>query len=850
MHLFSKGEGQSHPPALQGVSRLAVRAFLAALPVLAVTAYLYFEGAKSERLLVEAETARQADNASLQFQAFLQTHLEALKGVGNFGASAAPSLVGDYSRYVERVITDTPGFDAIAWYGADGTPGPVIPAGRRNPAVDPADPVVKQAISKAIASRRPAGTDCMDLARGEPAITLALPVWRGERYEGVVVGSVRLKEALRNLYGAELQDFWNLEVRDHAGNNAFVAVSSPAVIEVARHFVVADRSWKLRLWPTPQFVSTLQTAAPQRILALGLLTALIVAAANYLLGQRQARLEASLGESRRLAADLAAAQRHLSELVNGIEAVVWESDLQTDRFTFVNDFGRKLLGIDAPQWVAEPAIWYGRVHPDDRERARSNLRAALLPGRTYPEEYRMITADERTVWVREIITVINEAGRALGRRGVIVDITARVQAEEALRQSQKLESLGVLAGGIAHDFNNLLTTILGNAEMLGQQLTGAPNAARNHLDKIERTTRRLAELTRQMLAYSGKGKFTVTELDLNAIIAEMTELLAVSTTKNVEVAYHLDPRLPTLEGDVTQIRQVVLNLLTNAAEAIGDQARGDVVIRTSACTLTAAEAELGFAGQELAPGRYAQLEVSDTGCGMSAETLSKIFDPFFTTKFTGRGLGLAALRGIVRSHRGGIRIFSQPGEGTVFTLIFPAATASARGGAGSKDSARTHKPVEGRRLQALVVDDEEGLRSLMADALRMEGFDVLEAADGLQGVAEFRRHAGEIDVVILDLTMPRLNGDEALAQITTLRPDACVILCSGYTKEEVDRQFYGRRLAGFIEKPFTPSELIAKIRAVLAERQIKTAGGSWPRDEKRFSMNIGEASHEEPPSVP
>lgn len=826
-----------------------MRAALAALPVLAITICLYLQGARSDGLLIEAETARQGENSAAELHAFVEAHLDALRGIGNFAVSAAASMPEEYARFVERAMADTPGFEVIAWHGPDGAPGRALPAGRPLGPVAVDGPIAQEACRKAIASGQPAGTDVYEIEPGEPAVTLAAPVFRGARYEGVVLGAVRLRQAMRALYGVELQDLWNVEIRDHSGHLAFRSVSSSEQAAVDSHAAVADRSWRVRLWPTAQFVAALHTAAPQRIFGLGLLATLVVAAATFRLGQRQESLAASLRESTRLAADLAAAQRHLSELVNGIEAVVWESDLAMERFTYVNDFGRKLLGLDTRDWAAEPGFWYEHVHPDDRARARANARAALLPGRTYPEEYRILAADGRTLWVREIITVIDEDGLALGRRGVIVDITARVQAEEALRQSQKLESLGVLAGGIAHDFNNLLTTILGNAEMLGRQLgPAAPPAAAAYLDKIERTTRRLADLTRQMLAYSGRGKFTVTALDLNVIISEMIDLLAVSTSKNVEVTYHLDPRLPFLDGDVTQIRQVVLNLLTNAAEAIGEQARGKVTVRTVARALTSTEAETLFPGNGLAPGSYAQLEVSDTGCGMSAETLSKIFDPFFTTKFTGRGLGLAALRGIVRSHRGGVRIFSRVGEGTVFTLAFPA-SADPRLGHGGGGAGPPAAQARGRRLRALIVDDEEGLRTLMAEALREDGLDVLEAADGLQGVAEFRRHAGEIDIVILDLTMPRLNGDEALAQITALRPDACVILCSGYTKEEVDRQFAGRRLAGFIEKPFTPSELIKKIRAVLAERRGQAAEGAWLRDERRYSLNIDEASPNGPRDV-
>ena len=375
---------------------------------------------------------------------------------------------------------------------------------------------------------------------------MVVPIAREDGVHGAAIGTIRLTDGLRDLFGRDSLD-WNLEIADRTGRIVYHsfptdhgAPTVPARLVDERHVPVADLAWKVRLWPTPLLLSTLRTAQPQRILVIGLLASLVIAVANFLLAQRQASLTQSLRETERLAADVEATRRHLSEMVNGIDAVIWESDAATGRFTFVNDHARKLLGLDVGQWMSVPARWFDHVHPDDRARAMETSRQAQRPGQTYPVEYRMIDAHGRVLWVREIIAVIDRDGQVVGRRGVVVDISARVQAEEALRQSQKLESLGVLAGGIAHDFNNLLTTILGNAEMLVPFLAGDAAPARKHLEKIERTTRRLAELTRQMLAYSGRGQFTVAEVDLNAVITEMTELLTVSTTKNVPCG--LSPR--------------------------------------------------------------------------------------------------------------------------------------------------------------------------------------------------------------------------------------------------------------------------------------------------------------------
>lgn len=801
-----------------------LRAALATLPVLAATCYLYLESKNSERLLLEAETARTADNAFLQFQDFAAIRVSALNDAGNFIlASPGDSGTENFAPFVRRLLAEMRDLESISWLDPRGSViQTVVSPYLKGPVAPMINPAVQESQARAALAHEPAATASFNLVSpGQRGMTVTVPVFRDGHLEGSVAGTIRLTQGIRSLYGQELLDFWNLEIVDRAGRSVYQSLAAnagmappPKFLVAERHIPVADRAWKLRLWPTPLMVATLRTAAPQRILTIGLLSSVILAIANFLLAQRQASLGQSLQESERLAADVETTRRHLSDLVNGIEAVIWESDAGVQHFSFVNDYARKLLGIDTNRWVAEPAFWYENVHPDDRARARGNTQAAQRPGQSHTVEYRMIDAAGQILWVREIITAIGDADNIAGLRGVVVDITARIQAEEALRQSQKLESLGVLAGGIAHDFNNLLTTILGNAEMLSPYLATSKGSGKHHLEKIERTTRRLADLTRQMLAYSGRGKFTVDKISLNALIVEMTDLLKVSTPKNVRVTYQLDPTLPLLEGDTVQIRQVVLNLLTNAAEAIGDQRAGNVIIRTDSCTLdTNAIANL-YPGQDLEPDHYVRLEVSDNGSGMSAETLSKIFDPFFTTKFAGRGLGLAALRGIVRGHRGGIRIFSQQGEGTVFTLIFPARgrPAEAKGYPVSEDHAFV--TMEGTKV--LLVDDEEGLRSLMAIALKDAGCTVFQAADGEEGMSQFRRYEHELDVIVLDLTMPRMNGDEVFRRVRASCPKMPIILCSGYTEEDVSRQFDGLGLSGFIEKPFTPSELIEKIGTVLA----------------------------------
>jgi len=394
----------------------------------------------------------------------------------------------------------------------------------------------------------------------------------------------------------------------------------------------------------------------------------------------------------------------------------------------------------------------------------------------------------------------------------------RVMAEEEQRQLEaqilqtaKLEGLGVLAGGIAHDFNNLLMGILGYAEIALLNLDpGSP--MRRNIEHIETAARRATELTGQLLAYSGKGKFVIEPFDLAKVVKEMTPLLEVSTAKRAVIDYHFDERLPIMEGDVTQIRQIIMNLITNAAEAIGDK-RGIVSVSVGAMECDrACLSEMGFE-QRLPPGTYVYLEVSDTGCGMDQETISRVFDPFFTTKFTGRGLGLAAVLGIVRGHHGAVKVSSEPGRGSTFKILFPA-------------SGQRRKPAEAAQPTMtdwrgagtiLVVDGEETVRGLAQEMLEHLGFTVLTATSGREAVALLRRHTRKIRAVLLDMNMPNEQGEESLRELRRIKEDVPVILSSGYNEQEATGRFAGKGLAGFIQKPYRISDLAEKMRRALGD---------------------------------
>jgi PAS domain S-box-containing protein len=377
--------------------------------------------------------------------------------------------------------------------------------------------------------------------------------------------------------------------------------------------------------------------------------------------------------------------------------------------------------------------------------------------------------------------------------------------EAQMQEVQKLESLGVLAGGIAHDFNNLLMAILGNADLALLSLSPA-SPARPNVEEIARASQRAADLCRQMLAYSGKGRFLVGRYDLTEVVREMTQMLTVSVSKKVSLQYSFAADLPAVEVDATQMRQVIMNLITNASESLGDES-GVISVATGVMDCDRAFLAESHLDDRLPEGRYVYLEVADTGCGMSEETRRRIFDPFFTTKFTGRGLGLAAVLGILRGHRGAIKVKSQPGRGTTFTLLLPAVAWEP----GDRVLAGTLVAPPRRHGTVLLVDDDPHVRRVAEEMLKRLGLMVLTADHGKKGVEIFRAKEGEIDCVLLDLTMPGMGGEETFQAMREVRPDVRVILSSGYDEQEVTRQFAGMGLSGFIQKPYT----VVKLQEVL-----------------------------------
>jgi PAS domain S-box-containing protein len=440
---------------------------------------------------------------------------------------------------------------------------------------------------------------------------------------------------------------------------------------------------------------------------------------------------------------------------------------------------------------------------------------------SYAAYFAQAFAGNETSWVgttgggifESRLTPIRDAGgRITGLIGIAIDVTERTQAEEArlalernLLEAQKLESLGVLAGGVAHDFNNLLVSVLGNVSLALEDLP-ADAPARAKLRRIETAARRGSDLTRQMLAYTGKGTVMVERVDVNAVVEEMKDLLQVSMGRRMHVDYELAEALPTIEADPTQIRQVVMNLVINASDSIGER-DGVIRVRTGVTNLGEQELQATQHAPNAEPGPHVCLEVRDTGCGMDAATIARIFDPFFSTKTAGRGLGLATVLGVVRGHRGALRVSSEPGRGTTFRIFLPCPDGAAAAAEATRDAVSSPATEEPEGRTVLLVDDEDDVRTVTAHMLERLGCSVLVAGDGREGVEVFRAHARTIDAVILDLTLPRLSGERAFREIRDIRPDARVILMSGYSEEMVARRLNDIGVAGFLRKPFSVTDL-------------------------------------------
>jgi PAS domain S-box-containing protein len=518
----------------------------------------------------------------------------------------------------------------------------------------------------------------------------------------------------------------------------------------------------------------------------------------------------------RMERELQARESRFRALIENTQDLVVILDTE-GRLRYASPSALRMLGYrsgDHPGFSA-----FGMVHPEDQPAAARALQNLL----GHPQEARTleIRARHRHMGWRILELTAQNALEVPGVEGILIharDVTDQRQNElerramdAKLQQAQKLESLGVLAGGIAHDFNNLLMGIMGQVGLAMMEVP-EDHPLNRRLRQVETAAQRAADLTRQLLAYSGRGRFLVEPLALSRLVEEMGELLATVISKKAILEYHFAPDLPPIEGDATQIRQVLMNLITNASDALGDHP-GQIRITTG--TLHCEPETPALAGV-VPSGEAVFLEVADTGAGMEEATLQRIFDPFFTTKFTGRGLGLAAVLGIVRGHHGAIQVHSRLGQGTSFRLLFPPAQREQP----QDVPVRTGSQPYFSHGTILVVDDEEAVRNVAAHSLERSGFTVRTARNGREGLTRYRAEAGEIRMLVLDLTMPEMSGEEVLGALRSGGgPGATVpiLISSGYSTAHLAPEFQRHGQVAFLQKPYGPKDLLRKVRECLGE---------------------------------
>jgi PAS domain S-box-containing protein len=525
-------------------------------------------------------------------------------------------------------------------------------------------------------------------------------------------------------------------------------------------------------------------------------------------------------DARRRAEDgLRESERKYRSVIENIVDVFYRSDAQ-GRLLMGSPSGARMFGYGSVEEMVGLPLEMFWPDPEERNRLLEEVRAK---GRVLDFEAVLRRKDGSTFHASfSTHFYYDEEGRVLGTEGIIRDISERKRAvaerldlERRLLHAQKLESLGVLAGGIAHDFNNLLMAILGNLDIsLSRLAPGSP--ARERIEQAMRAARRATDLTRQMLAYSGKGRFSVEPLDLSALVRENADLFRSAVPRSVTMDLRLTATGCLVQADPGQVQQIIMNLITNAAEAI-EKGPGTITLSTSVIACDARFLAESRLDEKPPPGEFVCLEVADDGGGMDGRTAQRLFDPFFTTKFTGRGLGMSAVLGIVRGHNGAILVDSAAGWGTKIRVLFPVCAPGALETEPQPTTLGQASPVPAAAGKILVVDDDPSVRELCAEYVELLGYSTLTAADGEAAVALMRSQPQEIVCVLLDLTMPRMDGLSTLRALRGMGSSVTVLLCSGFDEQDATQRFANESFSGFLQKPYLLPELKAKLEQALRD---------------------------------
>ncbi|MBN1620380.1 response regulator [candidate division WOR-3 bacterium] len=476
------------------------------------------------------------------------------------------------------------------------------------------------------------------------------------------------------------------------------------------------------------------------------------------------------------------------------------------RVLWVNEFIKKMFPFGDPvgkkchdHFVGKPAVCEKCPVADTfrTEKNQNEVRFSKTIERWYNSRTFVVPNEQRTDFqVLEAIVDVTDA---------VKNDENKSKIEQQMLQAQKLESLGVLAGGIAHDFNNLLMGIMGNADLLLSRLKEG-TSEKSHVFEILQASKNASELTHQLLSYSGKGKLEIEEIDVNEMIREMAPILQMSVSKKATIKYKLTQDIPSVSGDASQIRQVVMNLVINASESLSDK-HGLIIVKTNALKGFVPEIGEDMIGELVEEENYVFIEVTDSGTGMDDETKSKIFEPFFSTKFTGRGLGLAAVLGIVKAHSGAVKVMSEKARGSTFRIFLPAGSRIDM----KKNLLPAQTGLKKGKGTVLLIDDEKLVRDICTKMIETLGYKVLTAKDGAEGLKLFYSDPNVFECVILDLTMPKMDGEECLSKIREIKHNAKVIISSGYDEHDISKKFSGMNINGFIQKPYNLRALSNKL---------------------------------------
>ncbi len=495
---------------------------------------------------------------------------------------------------------------------------------------------------------------------------------------------------------------------------------------------------------------------------------------------------------------------------------IWDWDIVNGELTW-DESMYTLYGIRKEEFSGAYSAWLRTLHPEDLQQTEAEIQAALSSKHEFAPEFRIIRPDGEVRFIKAAAhTFINENGTPFRMIGTNIDVTDRKKAEEEkrvfeqqLQQTQKLESLGVLAGGIAHDFNNILAVIIGNCSLAEMHY----ESAGNYIPVIEKAAERAAGLCRQMMAYAGKAPVAKSMVVMWMLVDDVVTMLKATIRQNVTIRTIFTSDIPTIMGDAGQLRQIVMNLIINAAEAIGE-AQGEVRVSLSKAEIKAGKPVRDHLGAVIPAGRYLCLEVSDTGCGMDDEIRRRIFEPFYTTKFAGRGLGMSAVLGILKAHNGAMQLSSQPGKGSVFKVFLPIQE-------NVIIEEKSHQEITAEQWQGsgtvLLVEDEDQVRDIAKNFLEMFGFNVLEAVNGRDALEIFHKNAAEITLVVTDLGMPVMDGYELFSALKKLHPELPIIVSSGYGDSEVTSRIVSDNRVGLITKPYKPNQLRDALKSVTKE---------------------------------